>query len=167
MGKKPSGNNFKSFESITANARHYRITVNMVDSKAWKDLDIYARDLYHYMKAKFNFTNENNISCTYTEGTTLMCKANFNKAIDSLILHGFIKIIENGRTQRKPNIYGFSDLWQRYPDINIIPRKKRNKEETEKSYRPKGKKEILARSKLAQCTRSNITQCDSNTGINS
>jgi len=141
--KKTKGNNFKSFESKTVNAKHYRITINMIESMAWKDLDIYSRDLYHSMKAKFNFNNEDDISFTYEEGKKLMSERSFTKAIDSLIEHGFIKIIFLGRAYRKPNIYGFSDLWQQYPNIKIVARPKRNKKDTQKSNVPKSKKELI------------------------
>lgn len=151
------GNNFRAFESYTSNARHYRIANNMTESKAWKDLNVYARDLYHYMKSKYNSKNENNISCTYEEGMELMSKASFTKAMDSLINHGFIEIVQNGRNQRKPNIYGFSDKWQQYPDIEITPRPKRNIQDTQRVNKPKGKKEILARSNMTQDTRLNLT----------
>jgi hypothetical protein len=151
------GNNFNAFESYMSNARHYRITINMRESKAWKDLDIYARDLYHYMKSKYNFNNENNISCTYEEGMELMSKASFTKAMDSLISHGFIKIIRNGRNLRQPNIYGFSDLWKQYPNVDITPRLKRSKQDTEKNLNPKRKKEISARSNITHDCRSDLT----------
>ena len=157
MKNRKGGNNFKTFESTTQNAKHYRITHNMINSEAWKDLDIYARDLYHNMKSKFNFNNENNISFTYEEGMKLMSKASFTKAIDNLIEHGFIYIVENGRALRKANIYGFSDNWQKYPNIDIIPRPKRSRGDTEKDSSPKGKKQILARSKVTEFTRLNMT----------
>ena len=130
-----TGNGFKSFESKTESGKHYRIAINMVESKAWEDLDIYARALYHELKAKYNKhydkkkpaqENANNISFTYKEGQQLMSKNKFTQARDSLIKNGFIKMVEYGRYAMNCNIYGLSELWQQYPDISIALRSKRS-----------------------------------------
>jgi hypothetical protein len=119
---------FKPFESTTRTAKHLRITNNMLESAAWKKLSCHAMVIYMYMKSKYNFNNENDISLTYAEGQKLMHKNTFTKAIDELIEYGFIKVIRQSWTSRECNIYGFSSMWQKYgtPEFKIDPRRKRD-----------------------------------------
>src|SRR4051794_18519198 len=106
---------FKPHEKTprSANNHHMRITEDMMTSKAWSELTLYAEVVFFHMKMKYNGHNDNNISFTLREATKIMHKNTFNKAIDQLVALGFIRIVKLQWTIRKPNIYGFSDEWQR------------------------------------------------------
>jgi len=129
MAKDKSQYEFKLFESTTKKPKHYvRITDNQMESKAFKALTCYGKVLYLYMKKKYNFTNENNISFTYKEGAELMNKKTFTKSMDNLIDNGLIYIVRQGLL-KQCSIYGLSKEWQYY-DTNafeIKPRVKRMK----------------------------------------
>jgi hypothetical protein len=120
---------FKVWEKVLEHpdGKHVRITNNMMESKAWKQLTPHAVQLYLYMKSKYNKNNENDISCTYAEGEKLMSKLTFTKALDQLIEHGFIKVIRQSWTSRECNIYGFHFMWQNFgtDKFTVRPRKKR------------------------------------------
>lgn len=105
---------FKPFESMTKTAKYLRITNNMMESKAWNQLSCYAMVIYLHIKSKYNHNNADNISLTYSEAGKLMNKRTFTKAIDELINHGFIELLEQNWTARRPNIYGLSSMWQHY-----------------------------------------------------
>jgi hypothetical protein len=130
MGRKKKDYGFKMFEkSATADNRHIRITLNMMESKAWKKLTVHSRVVYQEMKAKYTGSNENDISFTYKEATEIMNDRTFTKCIDQLIECGFIKLIQQNWTKREPNIYGFSEQWKLYGtnNIEVKPRKKRTR----------------------------------------
>ena len=130
MARKKKDYGFKPFEKNVRSAdnHHVRITRNMMESKAWKELTVHSRVLYMEMKAKYNGTNDNDISYTYTEGTELMSKLTFTKSMDQLIELGFIKIVSQGWNVREPNIYGFHDMWLHYGTkaFEVKPRSKRS-----------------------------------------
>lgn len=116
MGKrKPKDYGFKPFEKepIPDNS-HIRITLNMMRSRAWKELTAHSKELYGEMKAKYNGSNENDISFTYAEGELLMNKKTFTKSLDQLIDLGFIKVVRQSWTTRECSIYGFHTMWQYY-----------------------------------------------------
>lgn len=120
--RRPPGNNFKPFEGAHKNDRHIRITENMMTSKAWLDLSIHARFLYMEFKRCYNFVNDQAIKFSFKYGRKLMDPKAFSAALDSLIDHGFIQVIYNGHAHRRPNIYGLSADWQRWPNIKPTPR---------------------------------------------
>lgn len=126
---------FKPFESTIKKPKHYiRLTDNMMQSPAWKELKSNAMVLYINIKAKYNFTNSNNLEYTYKEGIKLMDKKTFTKSLDQLIEHGFIHIVRQG-VLKECSIYGLSNEWQYYGTIafNVKPRTKRvNKTKGEK-----------------------------------
>ena len=101
---------------------------DMFDSKAWKSLNAYDRDLYMHMLRKhqrkviqgnIENTNCNNISMVKSEYEKFMNARTFSKCIDNLIEHGFVKVIRNGYPIRKCNIYGLNDEWKRYGNKNF------------------------------------------------
>ncbi len=119
MGRKKQTWKFKDFESATANGRWVRIAGDMLQSKAWEQLDVYEQVLYLHMKNKFRVnkhgeSNDRNISFTYEEGQKLMSKPRFTKAIDKLIEVGFLDLVEHWRHSKKPTIYGLSVRWKDY-----------------------------------------------------
>lgn len=131
MPRKKKDYGFKLFEGTSTKGRHLRITVSMMDSKAWKELSCHSIALYIHMKAKFNYDNEDDISFTYAEGQKLMNEATFSKSLDQLNDLGFIKVIRSGWTTRTATIYGFSDQWKHYgtEKFSVKPRPKRKKKD--------------------------------------
>lgn len=129
MARKKKDYGFKPFEKdlTSADNHHIRITRSMLSSKAWKMLTVHSRVLYMEMKNKYTGSNENDISFTYKEALEIMNDRTFTKCIDQLIELGFIKLLEQNWTLRKPNIYGFSDQWKYYgtDKFNVRPRIKR------------------------------------------
>ncbi|MFC5531021.1 hypothetical protein [Cohnella yongneupensis] len=126
--KKYKDYSFKPFElSPGKRHNHARITYDMMDSKAWNQLSIYAIGLYLAMKKKFNGGNEHDISFTYAEGQKLMAKKTFTKALDQLIEVGLIDLNYQGRYVREPNIYGFSCRWQQYGTDSFVAKQRRKR----------------------------------------
>lgn len=114
MDKKGSYD-FKLFESKEKKPKKYlRLADNMMNSKAWLKLSCFAIALYVTIKAKYNFTNENDLSFTYQEGYKLMAKATFTKALDELIDYGFIYIVRQGTLNKECTIFGLSSEWRFY-----------------------------------------------------
>ena len=120
---------FKPCESTSKKPKKYlRLTDNMMNSKAWGELSCYAITLYLNIKLKYNFTNENNLSFTYTEGEKIMSKKTFTKAMDNLINNGFIYIVKQG-VLNECSIYGLCKEWQYFGTnaFDVKPRVKRVK----------------------------------------
>ncbi|MHB1325671.1 MAG: hypothetical protein ACYC0L_05615 [Thermoleophilia bacterium] len=110
---------FISAESRKEDGRFVRIAEDMLESLAWRQLDVYEQTLYLAMKNKFRVNshgmdNGNNISFTYSEGRKLMTPRRFTKSIDHLIEVGLIDLLEQWRHTRKSNIYGLSPRWHDY-----------------------------------------------------
>lgn len=118
------------FESHTKKGKHLRIADNMMESAAWQELSVYAEHVYLRMKKKFNYRNADDISLTYKEGMLKMTKARYTAALDELIDHGFIKIMDGGWTVQKATIFSFSDQWRYYgtDKFKVAPRPKRIKQ---------------------------------------
>jgi hypothetical protein len=119
MGRPRKTSNFKSFESPNEGGRFTRIAIAMMESPAWKSLDVYEQALYLHIKSKFKInqrgeSNEKDLSYTYDEGQRLMSAKRFTKSIDRLIETGFIDLIKHRKHTRECNIYGLSDRWQEY-----------------------------------------------------
>ena len=118
---------FKPCESVSKKPKKYlRLTNNMMESKAWESLSCHAIVVYINIKSKYNFTNDDNLSFTYAEGTKLMDKKTFTKAMDNLIDSGFIYIVRQGLL-KQCSIYGLSKEWQYFGTsaFSIKPRVKR------------------------------------------
>ena len=122
---------FKPFEKepTSADNHHIRITRNMMESKAWKELSVHSKVLYMELKARYTGSNENDLNLTYSEGEKLMNRLTFRKSIDQLIELGFIRMIQQSWTTRECNIYGLHSMWQLYGTKNFVvkPRIKRSK----------------------------------------
>lgn len=119
------------FESHSKKGKHLRLTDNMMESPAWQQLSVYAEHVYVRMKKKFNYRNVDDVSLTYKEGTQKMGKDRYTSALDELIDHGFIKIMDGGWTVQKATIFGFSDQWKHYgtDKFSVISRPKRYKKD--------------------------------------
>lgn len=118
--KKPRQANFKPFESRTANSRYARITLDMMNSKAWSELDPFDITAYLYFKSKYfekrtdGSDNRKDISLTYDEMRQQMSPDRFKKSIDNLVAYGFIDIIKHSPHTRDATIYALSARWQEY-----------------------------------------------------
>jgi hypothetical protein len=134
--RKATSRNF-SFESnfpIGTNKKFTKICDDMMESEAWKDLTMREKGLYLMLKKRFvsknggTNTNENELYIYHKDfQRDYGSKNTLFDDVDGLIDHGFIKVIENGKNARLPNIYGFSDKWKKYgtSDFFIHPREKR------------------------------------------
>lgn len=114
-GAKVSGkqtSRLQPFEGSTKNGRWFRLTVEMLDSRAWKALSVHEQVLYVHMKCKFNGSNARDISFIHREAERLMTARTFRKSMKRLIEVGFVDVIERWPYSCRPNIYGFSDRWQ-------------------------------------------------------
>lgn len=114
--------NFHSFESRSENSPYARITRDMINSPAWKTLNVYEQILYIYFKLKYNGKpgSENNISFTYEEGMKLMSKRVFTRSVDQLIKLGFIDLLAHRPYSALCNLYGLSDRWHKYGTPDFI-----------------------------------------------
>lgn len=128
MGRQKQKNKVFEEWQTNGNSNFMQIFHDMFDSKAWKNLNAYDRDLYMNMLRKhqrkvirgnIENTNYNNISMVKNEYEKFMNARTFNKSIDNLIEHGLIKVIKNGYVTRTCNIYGFNDEWKRYGTKNF------------------------------------------------
>lgn len=112
------------FESTMPNSRYIRMAESMMNSAAWRELNLRQRGLYLYMKAKYKpkashgvmiSSNADDISVVTKEMKRLYGDLRtFREDIDKLIACGFVRLVASGRFNRSPNIYGFSSRWQQY-----------------------------------------------------
>ena len=127
----------ESFESGNGSSNFIAIYHDMYDSKAYQELTAHDIQLYMAMRRKYSRkvtkgqiwdSNKDNISMPAKEYRKMMHQATFEKCIDHLIELGFIKLVENRYKVRKCNIYGFSDMWQKYgtKEFHIKPEWRRN-----------------------------------------
>lgn len=91
---------FYSFESFRENGAFTKISNDMINSKAWKEISLRQQGLYLHLKTKFTKyknqdTNVNDISIPKSEASTLYGDLKtFRKDIDILIDKGFIRQIQ-------------------------------------------------------------------------
>ena len=122
MAKKKQ--NFQSFQTYRG-GRFISIYFDMLTSKAWEDLNGNSIKLYLYMLSKYkvkyvkgevDYCNKEDISIVRSEYSKFMAKNTFEKCIDELIDHGFVKVNEYKSMggSRKLIIYGFNDVWRKY-----------------------------------------------------
>ena len=138
MGKKIT---HESFET-KGNSNFAAMYFDMLNSEAWKALKGNSIKVYMLMRGKYKrkivkgqivSTNKENINISYKE--TGLSQHTFEKAIDELIVSGFIKVIEYKPQGgfKKIIIYGFNDQWKYYntPKFQIKDewKRMRNKKE--------------------------------------
>lgn len=126
---------FESNYLVNKNHKYTKICDDMMESKAWQDLSPRAMGLYLILKKKFVSknggleTNQNDISIVYDDYYQKLYKSKNTlfKDVDSLIDHGFIKVVRHGKLARIPNLYGFTDTWKKYgtKDFFVHPNDKR------------------------------------------
>lgn len=130
---------FQKWESNHENGRYIRFADEMQESKAWKQLSISQIGLYHILKSKYSKkTDEDDISMPKSEWIKYYSKKTpFDKAMNSLIDLGFIKVVKYQGNLRKPTIYGYSDQWKNYgtDKFNISKCDKRPKDTLTKEHK--------------------------------
>lgn len=123
-----------SFESkMPSSGKFVKICRDMMESMAWKELSMRTRGLYLHLKSIFSKkpngdTNQDDISIIYSDyKREYGSKQTLMDDVDELIEHGFIKVVRHGKYARLPNIYGFTDMWQKYntKDFFIHPNDRR------------------------------------------
>ena len=143
----------KPFESaLQPSDTSANIYESMILSEAWKDLSASAKVLYLTCKSQYYSEKKKPIEGDYTTFTMnqakwadkyhLYSKGNhrgFQRDMESLIVHGFVKCVECGAVTRTKSIYRFSSDWTNYKfsqGLEIAPsdmtdamrRKRRRKE---------------------------------------
>ena len=123
----------KMFESTqTSKDTSANIYLSMLTSSAWKDLSNNSRVVYldmksqYYGQKKVKEPDENgNIKefdqeCFYfnwgiaRDVFGIKNPTQLNKDIKSLIEHGFVEIVKNGKNTRTKSVYKLSDKWQKW-----------------------------------------------------
>ena len=116
---------FQSFESRKPSGSFVTIADDMMQSEAWKSLNAMARALYLEIKSKYRPEKSANgtvidfhkekVILPETEWKQLFGNYNtFRKYLDILIEHGFLEKPQSGKNTRTPNLYWFSDKWQKW-----------------------------------------------------
>lgn len=124
-----------AFESNRESGKFTKVCNDMMNSVAWKQLNLRQQGLYLILKSKFTIyrdktNNADNISLPKAEAQTIYGDLRtFRNDIDTLIELGFIKLVQSGWNTRTVNIYGFSSKWKLYgtSDFKISLTDKRNR----------------------------------------
>ncbi len=121
--------NFKSFESRKVNSKHIRIAEDMMESKAWKELDPYDITAYMNFKRKYYVRSDHtdsskDISLTYEGMGHLMSPERFKKSIDNLIRVGLIDLEKHKPQTREATIYSLSARWHKFGNEDFVERKR-------------------------------------------
>jgi len=109
------------FESRRTDSKFVRVSTDMMDSVAWRDLSVHARYLYLEMKRRYNGDNCRTFNFPHSVGRQMMNGSTFTASVNALILHGFIDCIRFGRVNRIVSEYRFSSRWHQWPDIADRP----------------------------------------------
>lgn len=121
MSKKPTRKFHEDFESFSDQGRFAKITFDMMQTKAWKELTLRQVGLYLTFKGKFTKNaragtdTRNDISFPKSEWSLIYgTPSSYYQDIDKLIALGFIRVVLYQGYLRKPTIYGFSTMWKLY-----------------------------------------------------
>lgn len=115
----------QSFEGSDARGQFTKITRDMMQSRAWKDLSLRQRGLYLHLKSKYTqkvthgiveSSNRDNISLPYSEWYPALYGdyRTFNADIHKLEDHGFIRYVRYGKALHQCNLYGFTGDWSEW-----------------------------------------------------
>lgn len=134
MGRKKTIIQNEKWESNkSSGAKFTKICDDMQESDAWKKLTLRQQGLYLFLKKKYikksdGTDNASDLHITDKDIRIINLSNNtLMSDIDALIDNGFVKVTYHGKIARKPNIYGFSDMWRKYgtDDFFIHPNNKR------------------------------------------
>jgi len=93
---------------------------SIINSEAWKGLNVYTKWLYFEFKLRFFGDNRNKIIFPYREAIKIMTNRTFIKCKNKLIERGFIDIRKRGGFYHEPTIYGLSERWRKYGTKDFI-----------------------------------------------
>lgn len=114
----------KPFESDLSSSDVFaRLFKSMLVSDAWRDLTPQQRNLYVVCKLQMydekHKPNNDSRQFTMAQGKWsfygLYDKRNgsgFRRDMEALILHGFIRCVQNGANTRTKSVYAYSDQWR-------------------------------------------------------
>ncbi|MBQ8075619.1 MAG: hypothetical protein IJ237_06505 [Oscillospiraceae bacterium] len=134
MGGKKQKYEKKPFEStLQPSDTSANIYESMMLSTAWQDLSASARVLYLTCKSQYYSEKKKPVEDdreTFTmnqqkwaEKYHLYTKENhrgFQRDMESLIMHGFVKCVECGAVTRTKSIYKFSADWMHFDPSSVI-----------------------------------------------
>lgn len=128
--KKKAYESDQSTSDVSAN-----IYYSMMVSEAWKDLKPRAKEVYLAMKMQKYSQKRKPVSIEWDkelfqyqeddfyfnrckwEDEFGLCSRNpnsFKSDVDSLVEHGFIEIVRNGKNARIKSVYRYSDKWKQW-----------------------------------------------------
>jgi hypothetical protein len=93
---------------------------NIIDSEAWKDLNIHTKWLYFEFKLRYYGDNEHKIVFPFREAIKIMTNRTFIKCRNKLIKNGLIDIIKRGGFYHQVTIYGLSNRWRKFGTKDFI-----------------------------------------------
>ena len=110
------------FEGRDPRGQFTKITRDMMQSRAWKDLSLRQQGLYLHLKAKYTqksthgiveSTNRDDISLPKAEWSPKLYGdyRTFAEDIQKLEDNGFIRTTRYGKALHQCNLYGFTDDW--------------------------------------------------------
>jgi len=115
----------QAFEGNNPRGQFAKITQDMMQSPAWRNLCLRQQGLYLYIKAKYkvkmingNFESDNrdNLSLPKSEWYPDLYSdyRTFSKDIRKLEDNGFLKTIRYGKAMHQCNLYGLCEEWKRW-----------------------------------------------------
>ena len=93
---------------------------SIINSEAWKGLNIHTKWLYFEFKLRFFGDNRNKIIFPYREAIKIMTNRTFIKCKNKLIERGLIDIRKRGGFYHESTIYGLSERWRKYGTKDFI-----------------------------------------------
>lgn len=93
---------------------------NILNSEAWKGLNIHTKWLYFEFKLRFYGDNKDKIIFPCREAIKIMTNRTFIKCRNKLIERGLIDIRKRGGFYHQSTIYGLSERWRRYGTKDFI-----------------------------------------------
>jgi hypothetical protein len=125
--KKPKSTH-QAFEGSNPHGQFAKITHDMMQSPAWRNLSLRQQGLYLHIKAKYRAKmtrgnlesdNRDNLSLPKSEWHSNLYSdyRTFSKDIRKLEDNGFLKTIRYGKAMHQCNLYGLSDEWKRWKPL--------------------------------------------------
>jgi len=93
---------------------------NIINSEAWKDLNVHAKWLYFEFKLRYHGDNKYKIIFPCREAIEIMTNRTFIKCRNRLIENGLIDIIKRGGFYHQATIYGLSERWRKFGTKDFI-----------------------------------------------
>ena len=124
MGK-PTKPMHQPFEGRNPQGQFTKITKDMMDSPAWRDLSLRQRGLYLHLKSKYRqktlhgnleSSNRDNLSLPYSEWYQELYGdyRTFSKDMRKLEDNGFIRTVRYGKATHECNLYELTGDWSKW-----------------------------------------------------